>query len=190
MQVWWPKWRCREQLWSDVTTCITFASTTALRRGTRTCLSIFHLASGNCPFKWYIVYSEDTIIVELVVCSMRNLGLYFWGRDRFWFNLLQVMSFSRWSSKLKMLWRHCLWQTLMQLHISNVVLVWNYAVPITEHPFFLLQRCHSWRHCDCWRVPTTQQNCEVQRPQSDKSCWSQEAVPEVLDVFDQESSIG
>uniref|UniRef100_A0A669CSF8 Small ribosomal subunit protein uS17 n=1 Tax=Oreochromis niloticus TaxID=8128 RepID=A0A669CSF8_ORENI len=28
------------------------------------------------------------------------------------------------------------------------------------------------RHCDCWGVPTPQQDC----------CWSQEAVPEVLDV--------
>ncbi|KAM7387013.1 hypothetical protein PAMA_009573 [Pampus argenteus] len=43
-------------------------------------------------------------------------------------------------------------------------------------------RRHSWRHCDCRRVPTTQQDCEVQRPQSDKGCWSQEAVPEVLNV--------
>lgn len=38
-------------------------------------------------------------------------------------NLLQMMSFSRWSSKLK-LWRQCLWQTLMQPSFtlySNVV---------------------------------------------------------------------
>lgn len=64
LQEWWPKWRCRERLWSDVTTCITSASTTALRRGTRTCLSIFHLVSGNLKcsqgglFYWALVYSK------------------------------------------------------------------------------------------------------------------------------------
>ena len=61
-------------------------------------------------------------------------------------------------------------------------------VSYLNHPFLIcpdcvfLQRCHSWRHCDRRRVPTTQQDCEVQRPQSDKGRWSQEAVPEVLDV--------
>lgn len=49
-----------------------------------------------------------------------------------------------------------------------------------------LQRRLSWRHCDRRRVPTTQQNREVQRPQSDKGCWSQEAVPEVLGDCDQD----
>lgn len=69
LQEWWPKWRCRERLWSDVTTCITSASTTALRRGTRTCLSIFHLVSGNLKcsqgglFYWALVYSKKNFRV-------------------------------------------------------------------------------------------------------------------------------
>lgn len=49
-KAWWPKWRCRGPLLSDVTTCITSASTTALRKGTRTSLSICHRASGNASF--------------------------------------------------------------------------------------------------------------------------------------------
>ena len=61
--------------------------------------------------------------------------------------------------------------------------------PLTEVPNNLLtclycggflQRRHSWRHCHRRRVPTAEQDREVQRPQSDKGCWSQEAVPEVL----------
>lgn len=47
LQVWWPKWRCRGPSLSDATTCITSASTTALRRGTRTSLSTCPLASGT-----------------------------------------------------------------------------------------------------------------------------------------------
>lgn len=45
-KVWWPKWRCRGPLLSDVIICITSASTTALRRDTRTSQSICHPASG------------------------------------------------------------------------------------------------------------------------------------------------
>nr|ACI66616.1 40S ribosomal protein S11 [Salmo salar] len=36
------------------------------------------------------------------------------------------------------------------------------------------------RHCYRRRVPTPQQDSEVQRPQGHKGRWSQEAVPEVL----------
>lgn len=52
-QVWWPKWRCRGPSLSDVIICITSASTTALRRGTRTSLSICHLASGMDLLTFY-----------------------------------------------------------------------------------------------------------------------------------------
>merc|ERR1712137_1411117 len=43
-----------------------------------------------------------------------------------------------------------------------------------------LQGCLYWRYCDRWRVPPTQQDGEVQRPQGHKGCRSKEAVPEVL----------
>lgn len=96
--------------------------------------------------------------------------------------------FSRWSSKLKKHWRNCLWQHWCSFS-SSLVQTWLFLstwcalmAPFLKYFFsiFLLQRCYSWGHSDRRRVPTTQQDCEVQRPQSDKSCWSQETVPEVL----------
>uniref|UniRef100_A0A3Q3XPT9 Small ribosomal subunit protein uS17 n=1 Tax=Mola mola TaxID=94237 RepID=A0A3Q3XPT9_MOLML len=49
----------------------------------------------------------------------------------------------------------------------------------------------SWGHCDRRRMPTAQQDCEVQRAQSDKGRWSQEAIPEILDVtLNRNSTVG
>lgn len=100
--------------------------------------------------------------------------------------------FSRWSSKLKRLWRHCLWQSLMQLYFTPLaftvavyLIASHFSQWLTFRSILSLQRCHSWRHRHRRRVPTTQQDREVQRPQSDKGCWSQEAVPEVLEETEQ-----
>lgn len=46
-QVLFRKWKCREQLWSDVTTCTTLKSTRDSRRGIETCLCTLVHASGN-----------------------------------------------------------------------------------------------------------------------------------------------
>lgn len=66
----------------------------------------------------------------------------------------------------------------------------TYLVFFSPFPL-LLQRCHSWGHCDRRRMPTAQQDCEVQRAQSDKGRWSQEAIPEILDVtLNRNSTVG
>lgn len=81
------KWKCREQLWSDATTCTTLKSTRDSRRGIETCLCTLVHASGNqritnvlgCIMQWAKVsinsvkkkaYWYDCLVTK---CSRRSI---------------------------------------------------------------------------------------------------------------------
>lgn len=66
--------------------------------------------------------------------------------------------------------------------MSAVGMIGQRTTTSSWHILSSLQRCHGRGQCHRWRVPTTQQDREIQRAESDKGCRRQEAVPEILNV--------
>ena len=46
--------------------------------------------------------------------------------------------------------------------------------------YFNLKRRQDWRHRDCWRVQTVEQDCSLQCPENIERLKQQEAILEIL----------